>query len=123
MNPQAEVLFTLSSLGFILVARSSFTNYKLAEENIPQAVNYESPTHESIRKRRKTGYNQKAIIPRNDSEFSLGLSRNESVNRELNEIGPLCETGQTALLILQFSGLTLLGTAGILAAFMTRSNK
>lgn len=36
-------------------------------------------------------------IRRNDSEFSLGLSRCDSVNINLNEIGPLCSSAQIFL--------------------------
>ena len=34
------------------------------------------------------------LIPRNDSEFSLGLNRSESFENLATTLGPMCSTGQ-----------------------------
>jgi hypothetical protein len=34
------------------------------------------------------------FLQRSDSEFSIGLGRSASIQRELSEFGPLCHTGQ-----------------------------
>jgi hypothetical protein len=51
-------------------------------------------------------------LKRSESEYSLGLSRNRSVNADLNEVGNVCSTGEALYLSLKI-------TAGIvLAAIM-----
>lgn len=48
-----------------------------------------------------TGINLTASIKRNESEFSLGLNREQSLPSKLSELGELCQTGQLALLSLR----------------------
>lgn len=45
-------------------------------------------------------------ISRCDSDFSLGLGRSESVQKELSEIGPMCSGGKIAIQVVK--GLLLL---------------
>jgi hypothetical protein len=51
-------------------------------------------------------------IPRSDSEFSLGLNRNKSIPKELNTLGPLCDTGQIIVFFLKYGSLALLVGVG-----------
>lgn len=50
-------------------------------------------------------------IKRNFSEYSLGLSRNLSVNRDLSTLGPLCDSGQMFLQITNYSLRAAIGAA------------
>jgi hypothetical protein len=41
-------------------------------------------------------------LPRKDSEFTLGFEKSKSVGKILNELGPLCSTGQHVVSITKF---------------------
>jgi hypothetical protein len=50
-------------------------------------------------------------IKRNFSEYSLGLSRSLSVNRDLSTLGPLCDSGQVFLQVTNYSLRAAIGAA------------
>jgi hypothetical protein len=50
-------------------------------------------------------------IKRNFSEFSLGLSRSLSVNKDLSTLGPLCDSGQVFLQVTNYSLRAVIGIA------------
>lgn len=49
-------------------------------------------------------------IRRNDSEYSLGLSRNDSIDKDLTTLGDLCTVGQVAV---DFTRLSLIFASGL----------
>ena len=60
----------------------------------------------------KEGYNK---IPRVESEFTLGFERSKSVAKTLNELGPMCSTGNFIFLGLKYT--TIISTASVATAY------
>jgi hypothetical protein len=49
---------------------------------------------------------------RSSSEYSLGLCRSQSINRELNEFGALCQTGQIFVFVIEIISVASLASLG-----------
>ncbi len=62
-------------------------------------------------------------IRRNDSEFSLGLSRSVSINRELSEFGKLCDSGQIFITVSSIGIRMALGSFIVYKIYDTVTNK
>ncbi len=54
--------------------------------------------------------NAKSKIARCESEFSLGLSRNLSINRELSEFGKFCDSGEMLITVSSYGFRALVGS-------------
>ena len=52
-------------------------------------------------------------MKRTDSEYSLGLNKSESVEKNLNELGSLCQSGQIIVLFGKSRMMILAGVAVI----------
>lgn len=50
-------------------------------------------------------------MPRNESEYSLGLNKSESVDRMLNEMGELCQSGQVAVMAAKYVAIAACAAA------------
>ena len=46
-------------------------------------------------------------INRCESDFSLGLERSKSFHKELNELGPLCSTGQLLIQLSKYVAISM----------------
>ncbi len=50
------------------------------------------------------------VLRRNESEFSLGLSRSMSVNKDLTEFGKMCDSGQIFMMVATMTFRVSLGS-------------
>ena len=81
MNGCGILLYLTSTCTILAMNHIQTTRLKLEESSLSI---YDTPPR------------LKSDITRCDSDFSLGLGRNDSISRELNELGPMCRSGQLA---------------------------
>lgn len=106
----------MSSSGAITFMLSTMLCYTLASirPNVPVSVEKLSLRKTEI---------PIAKIPRCESEFSLGLSRNLSVSRELSEFGKLCDAGELAIMLASCTLRVVVGSALLYKLYIKLTNK
>ena len=95
----------------ILTTKHFGTSIELSERNNGD----ESPmTSKNLSKLSKSKKKSLQKMPRNDSEFSLGLDQHESISNALNELGEMCQEGKIVFKAL--GAISLVGILWVLAA-------
>ena len=81
------------SLLWIAISASAFAFLKFQRRE----SELEITTEKKVVKSSSKSLIKKIEIPRTESEFSIGLGRNDSVEKHLMELGTLCDDGQIIL--------------------------
>lgn len=93
---------TVSTASALILRPSQVTTENISKERVPEFSPSFSRDDIVVPK-----------IPRCESEFSLGLGRSKSIDRELSQFGELCYSGQIFLLALRITLGVVVGVYGI----------